>query len=406
MQKNKTYILHTLLLVTSLALCVLHTSCTTQDVEPSEGERACLVLTSDVLGQTRDAVQPQELIRTLRILILHADGSVEHNRLVGNLAENPDGYQVIPTPRVEEFRVKPNEKKQVILIANEYTSFNLDSYPADAVGVMEHLDSIQYTYDDTKSMPMTGVYEVPAIEEGERYETEMHIIRGVTKFTFEFTDLRSTATQSPIIIKKLELDATTNDSYLLPHFTANEPKIWRMENGDMTPKDEYILGTETYPTWQHWLVALVKGQQDGTQRTEKVYSDEDGWIMDYDIPTPDVMYHYTRKIIDSDFTVPTDGSTALVGPFYYPESKYTILGPMSLLENVQQQYVIYMEAENAIGKRVYLEYLPNLRALFRNTHVKVEITFQDGDDPMLLKAYVKPWVYGGKTHIQMQESPE
>lgn len=90
----------------------------TDEVQPDD-DTAILVLRTGLLDQTRasdrvnDAVDnPVEYMYTLRIVILHENGTVEHNMYI-------DFGEIPQTECYRIFKVTRNETKKIYLIANE-----------------------------------------------------------------------------------------------------------------------------------------------------------------------------------------------------------------------------------------------------------------------------------------------
>ena len=145
-----------------LAACSSGENSYMDEVQPN-APTATLILHTALLDKTRaadiPADNPVEYMYTLRIIVLHADNSVEHNVYVdfGN------------SPQTECFRilkVTRNEIKKIYLIANEESVSSelhekLETLTAGDNTFRSIVDELNFTPDYKTPIPMSSVYDVP-----------------------------------------------------------------------------------------------------------------------------------------------------------------------------------------------------------------------------------------------------
>lgn len=389
----------------AIGLAASAASCSDNSSPAPEGNNDALMLlhVESASSRAETSTPANEMMHTLRMLILDAEtGNVERNFIAvldGGTAEYTTPY-MIP--------VKPGEKK-IYLIANEasvnyHTAGGSKPLPdllrsAD-IGTQAFgntLDAIVFTPDFTKHIPLTSMYEVtlgPGIT-----DLTLYVVRAATKFDIRFANKR----HSDVAVKSLAINSVAADSYLMGH--VNE--------ADYTKDGEY---------WVEWLRKISDASQTPPNNTDPgnpEFNKAKGWIKDYDIPS-DAHAAYTAPA-DALPTVAGLGTpdgipgTASMPTIYFPESKNA---PDN---NGTQKYAIDLElledGATATVRRT-LE-LTNLEALFRNTHMVVDITFDGTETDVNVEIDVQPYqevkiepIYGllrdkqGHLMIQQERQPD
>lgn len=287
-----------------LAACSSGENGCMDEVQP-DTSTATLILHTALLDKTRavdiSADNSVEYMYTLRIVVLHADGSVEHNVYVdfGNF------------PQTECFRileVTRNETKKIYLIANE------ESVSSELHGKLETLtvgdntfrsivDELYFTPDYRNPIPMSSVYDVPVNAES-LVERQFYLVRAATKFAFHFTNERENA----VSVDAITISGIVGKTYLIPHKKEKE----------MFFEDEQFF-------WVDWMKKVADESQKHPE--DVTLADRRGWIQDYDIPSgqtheavivrsptlvPGLTYHVNEA--------PTPGEK-MFPVFYLPESK-------------------------------------------------------------------------------------
>ena len=204
------------------------------------------VAASDIASpQTRavyeEAQSDDERMRTLRIVVVRADGTIVHNRFL-RLTSAVERYGD------ETFRVYGREKKRIYLFANELTSrvgvdgvshplidFDLGSlavgteFPAERVeGLTLSLQSASEQIVGALPMSECHTVEVPDSD----CSCDLTITRAAVKFTFLITN-RSGREEWRT---GLSIDKMSRAEYLLPH------NVERDENGDIVDYDVPAAG--------------------------------------------------------------------------------------------------------------------------------------------------------------------
>lgn len=377
-----------ILLLASMACLLLLSACSRSgdavflddEVAPTEDSMVTLVLNTEVIGMTRAGVTDvpdNEKMKTLRIVILHPDGTVEHNRFI-DFGRVPTEYSI------QIFKVTKSEKKTVYLLANEGSVGGLpalDAYTTGTAGFKATVDDFDFVpaFTQDTPIPMSSVYEMETGAGNDRIERQFYLVRAATKFTFRFKNLWS----YDMRVTGLTVNRIADRMYLMPHKQNPDTPLQFLEND----------GSVTSYYWVDWL----KKVSDETQQypDDKTLADWRGWISDYDIPVP-VDKHAAKDITPASLTVPrynngTPGEAEFY--LYLPESK-------NLLKEVEpygeQAYTMDFTFTYTQWNRTYTKKFPgkafdNLRALFRNTHVVVDVALIQGNT-ITLTYTVCPWL--------------
>ena len=339
----------------------------TDEVQPDD-DTAILVLRTGLLDQTRvsdrvnDAVDnPVEYMYTLRIVILHENGTVEHNMYI-------DFGEIPQTECYRIFKVTRNETKKIYLIANEENASTdlheqLETLTTGNTTFASIVDNFVFIPDYKNPIPMSSVYDVPVKAEN-LVEREFYLVRAATKFAFRFTNKR----KSKVSIDAIHTSDIAGATYLIPH--KREPLF-------MSFDDESLY-------WINWLKKVADESQQSPDDVE--LADKRGWIQAYDIPSETSHQEVT---VNGPLEVPSmtgDQPGKTVFPvFYLPESKKLKAGSATYGE---QEYTLKLDMSENGKELSFTKTFPNLKALFRNTHVLVDITFTEKDE---VKVQVVPY---------------
>ena len=339
----------------------------TDEVQPDD-DTAILVLRTGLLDQTRvsdrvnDAVDnPVEYMYTLRIVILHENGTVEHNMYI-------DFGEIPQTECYRIFKVTRNETKKIYLIANEENASTdlheqLETLTTGNTTFASIVDNFVFIPDYKNSIPMSSVYDVPVKAEN-LVEREFYLVRAATKFAFRFTNKR----KSKVSIDAIHISDIAGATYLIPH--KREPLF-------MSFDDESLY-------WINWLKKVADESQQSPDDVE--LADRRGWIQTYDIPSETSHQEVT---VNGPLEVPSmtgdQPGKAVFPVFYLPESKKLKAGSATYGE---QEYTLKLDMSENGKELSFTKTFPNLKALFRNTHVLVDITFTDKDE---VKVQVVPY---------------
>ena len=339
----------------------------TDEVQPDD-DTAILVLRTGLLDQTRasDRVNvavdnPVEYMYTLRIVILHENGTVEHNMYI-------DFGEIPQTECYRIFKVTRNETKKIYLIANEENASTdlheqLETLTTGNTTFASIVDNFVFIPDYKNPIPMSSVYDVPVKAEN-LVEREFYLVRAATKFAFRFTNKR----KSKVSIDAIHISDIAGATYLIPH--KREPLF-------MSFDDESLY-------WINWLKKVADESQQSPDDVE--LADKRGWIQAYDIPSETSHQEVT---VNGPLEVPSmtgdQPGKAVFPVFYLPESKKLKAGSATYGE---QEYTLKLDMSENGKELSFTKTFPNLEALFRNTHVLVDITFTEKDE---VKVQVVPY---------------
>lgn len=334
----------------------------------SDDDTAILVLRTGLLDQTRasdrvnDAVDNSvEYMYTLRIVILHENGTVEHNMYI-------DFGEIPQTECYRIFKVTRNETKKIYLIANEENASTdlheqLETLTTGNTTFASIVDNFVFIPDYKNPIPMSSVYDVPVKAEN-LVEREFYLVRAATKFAFRFTNKR----KSKVSIDAIHISDIAGATYLIPH--KREPLF-------MSFDDESLY-------WINWLKKVADESQQSPDDVE--LADKRGWIQAYDIPSETSHQEVT---VNGPLEVPSmtgdQPGKAVFPVFYLPESKKLKAGSATYGE---QEYTLKLDMSENGKELSFTKSFPNLKALFRNTHVLVDITFTEKDE---VKVQVVPY---------------
>lgn len=358
-----------------------------------EAPEKCVVMLSTGIIERSRAASPAypELMHTLRVVVLDAAGNVEIN----------DYSDFGNSPQLESFRlysVKPAEQKTFYLFANEESvpglhaklSAYTDGQAFDRTGI----DATTFSVDDSKPLPMSSVYSFMAPEPGIYIEKDMYLVRAATKISFRFVNYRT----SKITVNSIDINAIASEMYLMPHvFGADLEKTF---------------DTETLP----WIEWLKKVSDESTKENLKYPNTSDpaltrkrGWIKYYNIPSG---VSHEPFILDfpAGIDLPADmgkgGTVEYPAPvvsdeYYMNESRNNAAAGATQTYTMTFNLTEYKQTGvDGSGAPVYdTQGTPvpsqtinfdNLEALFRNTHVLVDVEIRS-------EIYVKVVPYAGVT---------
>lgn len=380
---------------------------------------------------TGGSLEADEERKQLLVVIVSEKGSgweVEWYRPIGNAS--------IGIPLYDEytFKVKTGCKKRIYLVANYKGLVDKDGKPLD-FGVASFMpdkdgsaqvdkfvfalkDGVYGYSPDTYGIPMTAMYEltVPPKEElsEEEYELQekLYMVRAATKYSFSFAN-RSTRRNVKVTGVDVE-KVITDRMFLMPHVNKGQDtkdggkeKYW-VVSGDSVR----YLPIDQSGSWfanREWIDWMEKeAGKTGDNETQPDADEE--WLTDYKVPksgtgtSGDGTTSYTME-----FTADVPASTAVESPVVVPKSFYLPESCSRIDDDAQlkQAYTLTVHTEETFveggvaekDSRVtsYTTTLPHLASLFRNTHVKVNITFND---------YTLDWAVDVEPYWAVELEPE
>lgn len=301
---------------------------------------------------------------------------VEHNSVRSGVSEGS------LLPYEYTFEVAPGCQKRIYLIANEeglvdangeLLDFSANSFIPDKNTGKAPVDDYvlgcnRYQYIPS-AIPMTAMYEIEVptadkITNNEyKWPNPLYVVRTATKFSFAFTNLSQ---RNNVSVTSIELKNIADRMYLMPHVNKKEGNYWVVQDNGETYTEKILTGQD----WVNWMV----------EETEKEEGDTE-WLTDYEMPSGNKEAAVT-KIFSTPITIDIAPSAAVEVPnaIYLPESKTLKPNDDTTYDLQEYSITIHTKKEFLNGMKSETDYtaqLPHLASLFRNTHVQVNITFDD-----------------------------
>ena len=308
-------------------------------------------------------------IHSLRVVILDSEGKVQFNQ--------KERFETPVSTYYFNALVKAG-KNTFYFIANAdnmnlYESANslptteeafFSQFTLGTTGFEEAVKNLYFdnTYFATPSnpLPLTSKYVVTT-EPGVQ-DLSFWLVKAATKYTVHFENSRT----SEVFLNDLYVSQLIDKMYLMPHVGSTQETI----------SGQY---------WVEWLRDVAdKSHLDESNQGDEAFNDRYGWITDYTVPTPNTPFNlYLVK--EGNIEIPglqtsagqakPEPGTLDLGPFYSTEGLNLLPGNAAGI----QQYTVTIKVTDTKDNAVFSEYrvLPNLSALFRNTHVIINITFDE-----------------------------
>lgn len=364
-------IIHSIVVCLTAFTLPFMVACSSQEESlPEEISEAILYLNIEPVGLTRagTATLPDnEKMHSVRVIVLHENGTVEHNKFY-----SLDGAQV---QRAILLKVTPDEKKKIYLFANEESvsavegvadvnstlSAFFHTYVEGMSGFEDAVNGLYFSpdYSAGKPIPMSSMYEIDFPENG-NFNGTFYVVRVATKFMVNFMNWRG----EEVIVENFTIANHADKNFLMAHVNDSEQN------------EELFNGK----TWIDWLkeVSDASSEDDDYATTEAA-----GWLKDYELPEQaDKEKTYTHGRVTVGLpTVDIDnpnnskpGVAKNIPVFYLPESK----SPKAGATDGEQEYTLTIKINGR--DEPFVCKLPNLKALFRNTHVVVDITMYNSNE--------------------------
>lgn len=369
----KPNIIHSIVVCLAAFALPFMVACSSQEESlPEEISEAILYLNIEPVGLTRagTATLPDnEKMHSVRVIVLHENGTVEHNKFY-----SLDGAQV---QRAILLKVTPDEKKKIYLFANEESvsavegvadvnstlSAFFHTYVEGMSGFEDAVNGLYFApdYSAGKPIPMSSMYEIDFPEKG-NFDGVFYVVRVATKFTVNFKNWRG----EEVTVENFSIESHADKNFLMAHVNSY-------------PDTQNPETNQKYPTWIDWLKAV----SDASNVDSDAATNRFGWLTDYELPEQSTATIYTHgKVTVGKPTVDIDnpdnskpGVASVVPVFYLPESKNLKAGEPTVGE---QEYTLSI---NIVGRaETFVCKLDKLKALFRNTHLVVNITMYNSNE--------------------------
>lgn len=369
----KPNIIHSIVVCLTAFTLPFMVACGSQEESlPDNVTEAVLYLNITTIGQTRAStaeLPDNEKMKSVRVIVLHADGTVEHNRHFSLEGAQVQKYILL--------KVRPNEQKKIFLFANEesvstvegvnvagenqtLTDF-FESYTVNTPGFEAAVNNLYFApdYSGGKPIPMSSMYEID-FPEKENFDGTFYVVRVATKFTMNFMNWRG----EEVTVSNFTIANHADKNFLMAHVNDSEQNR-QLFNGK---------------TWIDWLkeVSDASSEDDDYATTEAA-----GWLKDYELPEQaNKALTYTHGAVTVgvptvDINNPDNSKPGVardVPVFYLPES----MNPKAEATDGEQEYTLTIKIDGRTEPFVCK--LPNLKALFRNTHVVVDVTMYNSNE--------------------------
>lgn len=321
----------------------------------------------DLLNASDEGI---ERMQQLRIIITSSAGDIEVNDLV-------EASDLADQTFYKRYKLRARERKVVYAIANPAScGFDFAKYPKGAyLNIGRDLEQWAYTFDPSKPITMTDsrVVEPNRMKPGETYTVKLNLVRVATKFSVSINNKRDEA----VTIKSFSIGSLGDSHYLMPHFTGTDGS--HPANGEHIISNSGVGGFDFSANdmhWSDWLKEAVDESQ--ANPTDATLADRRGWIIKYETPA-------SARHSRCGFTLPstTDiakGATMQLQAHYFAETRSGLLSESEFGKGVAAGYEQHYSFDLSVsskegGDKAFTDQpLPNLRALFRNTHVVLDIT--------------------------------
>lgn len=371
----KPNIIHSIVVCLAAFALPFMVACSSQEESlPEEISEAILHLNVEPIGQTRagTATLPDnEKMHSVRVIVLHNDGTVEHNKFYA-LDDAQEQRSIL-------LKVTPDEKKKIYLFANEESvsavegvadvnstlSAFFHTYVEGMSGFEDAVNGLYFApdYSAGKPIPMSSMYEIDFPEKG-NFDGVFYVVRVATKFTVNFKNWRG----EEVTVENFSIESHADKNFLMAHVNSY-------------PDTQNPETNQKYPTWIDWLKAV----SDASNVDSDAATEEFGWLTDYKLPAEEgsiSTYTHGKVTVGKptvDINYPDNskpGVASVVPVFYLPESKNlkqegaTIVG--------EQEYTLSI---NIAGRaEPFVCKLDKLKALFRNTHLVVNVTMYNSNE--------------------------
>lgn len=369
----KPNIIHSIVVCLAAFALPFMVACSSQEESlPDNVAEAVLYLNIEPIGQTRantTELPDNEKMHSVRVIVLHADGTVEHNRHFS--------LESAQTQKTILLKITPNETKKIFLFANEesvsavkgtvgvnrtLTDF-FNSYTENMSDFANAVNNLYFApdYSNGKPIPMSSMYEIDFPENG-NFNGTFYVVRVATKFTYRFKNFRSDA----VTVNSISVSEIADNSYLMVH---KQNQTMQFTEEDNSISDLF---------WIDWL-KKVSDESQMYPEDNKTLVEKRGWIMDYDIPGGAVQAPITQT--DLNLSVPKATNTdvnqeqGILYTFYLPESK-NLMKPDEPYGEQQYEMTLGLTDEHGEQKSFNFAF-NNLKALFRNTNAVIDIIMYD-----------------------------
>lgn len=369
------------------------------EVEGGENrpDRTLLVLNiRPIDANATAATAPAERVKTVRVIIVNTGDAgnapvVECNRIIKLPEMSAAGFyhtfNWITVAGTKQIYVIANEDYVAPGFSTQLGTYAENAAPRDLTQwLSDYYFEPNYTPDAANNLYLPYTYYNDAVTaiKGQVNNVKAYLAPVATKFIFNFYNYRP----DDVMVSGISVDYINKANYLFAH---------------VGPDDTEKEFDGTYYPWPEWLALISDESWNNTGFTpndafNKLY----GWITDYTMPDSDddgeedkgakYVFRPTTDsfTVDAGTEIPGEDNTkpvitpgsATVGPVYVPESK-NLTDPADESTLEEQMYYLTLGLIDTAAGSTAPDFtgvpIPNLKALFRNTYVIINVKMSRGD---------------------------
>lgn len=424
-------------LLTTMLIAFLLSSC--NDSEPKEfmeGENLFLNLRVTSLTTTVNTTGPQELIKSLRIIIL-SDGFIEYNDKF-DYSSSGSIHAADLAHQLQRATVAGNKKFYFIANEESVPSLEFDTSLELPQGISEGMSLSEFLNHYTKEkLPAGGTLGYTGAGTGEEFETFLNCAVFTPDFSFPdgiiylpysayYQGLK--ATEDPDVTQTITaylVPTATKFTIKVKNYRKEDVEVLKIALAEVHTKSFLMANlddSELYKNfaginnlyWIDWLRLVAEGSQAFTGNYEDVYEDlgtfnnRAGWIENYSVPSNNNLKY--RDTLEPSMNgqwflnhlVDKDNPESFTIVKYYPESIHTVVRKVYNSETKQyedkdvQAYFAQFKVIDRLGTDLPVEpydsediEIDKLKSLFRATHVAIDVDIHES----LVEIYcqIAPW---------------
>lgn len=364
----------------------------------TDKNQTILSLQVRALSSETPGIENDESIKSLRIIIIDENGEIECNKKVSqeNLLQSGPGNDLyyffhITTPGKKKFYLFANEEKvNNINGQNQSLTSFLSNYVSENGNATEFEDLInnisffpeyEKESDGKIYLPYSSYYQLD-MKGGTVYEKPMYLVPVAAKICFNFFNNREFAVK----VKEMGISSIADKNYLLGQ--PSDKELTKTYNGESL-------------YWVDWLAKVSAASNEYPEFVPNVgFNEQNGWIINYSLP--EGTSHSEKKFIwleQPESNINVKGSEMVIGGSptpgqesldfcYLPESCF-----FQETKSQEQVYYLNLNLEDAnphVGSVEPVSIpLNNIKALFRNTKIIVNINFNEGTDDIYVE--IRSW---------------
>ena len=330
--------------------------------DSASDETTFILKVRNISASVEGVINPLERINSLRVVMLGQDKDetgnetdnfkVEYNRIFTSTIDSDGSYNVVMKtfPGLKKIFLFANEEsvtdiKYEGIESGEVSNLHelLEEAFIGAEGFESIINSVSFNLSPENLIPYASYYEKELLKGTSDHE--FYLVPAASKFTLKFNNRRS----DNVTFDSVDISSVAEENFLIAHVGENDLfKTFNQQSGKLY--------------WIDWLRAVTEDMQENYPGGEASAQETYGWISDYDLPD------CNHTIFSSPSFEVMYGET-VEKTFYVPESRF--FDNNGEFQDYSLSFNIKDNEEPILIK------LPKLHALFRNTHVILNVTMRE-----------------------------